>query len=89
MKTFPELSEMIHTATRYLAGELHFSYLAGAADKLQVAAKSFAAHRAILRLADEWVLMTDRCWNEYDQHSVPITEKELRDWVREQLGEIQ
>ena len=76
---------MIDTATRY-PGELHFSYLAGAADKLQVAAKAFAAHPAILRLADEWILMTNRCWNEHGYYSDPVTENELQHCVREQLG---
>ena len=89
MKPFPELTKMIATAKRFLAGELHFSYLAGDAAQLQFAAKAYSAHPSIRRMADEWALMTDRCWNEYGQHRDTITVTELRDWVREQLAVLQ
>jgi len=76
---------MIAVAGRFVRGEAHFSELAGAAMRLEHAAKAFAAPPIILQMAREWVLMTDRCWNEYNQHANPITVAELREWVKAQL----
>lgn len=88
MKPFPEIAEMTDVAERFLSGQAHFSALAGAAMRLEFAAKAFSAHPAILEMAQEWVWMTDRCWNEYHQHGNPISEAELREWVREQLAAL-
>ena len=89
MKPFPEIAELIEVAKRFVAGEVHFSKLASLAGDLEFKTRAYSAHPSINKWAKEWALMADRCWNEYGQHDDPITETELRDWVREQLAVLE
>ena len=82
----PEVCEMVEAAKRYVAGTIHFSYLAGPTSRCKWWAKVHDAHPAIRRLADDWTLWVSQCWNEYGWHKISLPESELRRRIAADLG---
>jgi hypothetical protein len=81
---FPEIQELVRTARAYVAGEVHFSYVCGAAWALADAARIYSADPKIRKLAEEWSTMATRAWPEMAQVE-KVTEDEFRHWVQAQL----
>ncbi len=81
---------MVEVAKRFVAGEVHFSYMVEATEQCLWWAKVHGAHPAIVTLAAEWQLLADRVWNEWGQHGpdvhLPVGEFRLR--IAADLGEF-
>lgn len=82
----PEFQEMVAVARKYVAGEVHFSYLRGPAERCLLWAKVHGVHPALRGLAEEWLLLIDRVWNEWGTLE-PLPEAELRRRIAEDLEE--
>ena len=74
----PEVREMVAAAVRYLAGEIHFSCLAGPTQDCRFWARVYGLHPGIQCLASDWTLWVDQVWNEYGQYEKAMPESELR-----------
>lgn len=85
----PEVREIVVIARRFVAGEVHFSFVLGPAELCAFWAKVHGLHPAIRALAAEWGLLADRVWNEWGQYGpgqhLPI--EEFRHRVAADLGE--
>lgn len=84
----PEVRSMVEAATRFVRGEIHFSYMVEPIEQCLWWAKVHGVHPTILALATEWQLLADRVWNEYGQHGpgVHLPVEEFRRSVAEDLG---
>jgi len=82
----PEVREMVEAATRYLAGEIHFSDLVGPTERCEWWSRVYGAHPAIRRLAKDWQTWVDQVWNEWHQHRDSLPEPELRRRIAMDLG---
>ena len=82
----PEVREMVEAARRYVAGEVHFSYLVGPTERCDLWAKVYGVHPAIRRLAADWKTWVDQTWNEWGQHPVALPVTELRRRIAADLG---
>lgn len=82
----PEVRAMVEVANRFVAGEVHFSYMVGPTEQCLWWAKVHGSHPAILALAAEWQLLADRVWNEYGQHGRALPVEEFRRRVAADLG---
>ncbi|MFT3765664.1 MAG: hypothetical protein QM820_09130 [Minicystis sp.] len=82
----PEVREMVAAAKRYVAGEIHFSYLVDPIERCDFWARVYGVHPAIRQLAAEWKVLVDRTWNEWGQHPVKLSEAELRRRIAADLG---
>jgi hypothetical protein len=82
----PEVREMVEAAKRYIAGEIHFSYLVRPTEQCEWWSRVYGAHPAIRQLARDWQLWVDQVWNEGGQHSVNLPESELRRRIAADLG---
>jgi len=83
----PEVAEMITAVERFVDGEIHFSELVGPIERCQWWARVHGTDPAIQKLSADWLLLVDRTWNEYGQHSEPLTVDELRAELAKDLGE--
>jgi hypothetical protein len=81
-----EVRHMVDVARRFVAGEIHFSYMVGPTEQCLWWAKVHDAHPAIIALATEWQLLADRVWNEYGQHGQALPVEEFRRRVASDLG---
>jgi len=86
MSPVPEVRSLVEVATRFVAGEIHFSYMVSPAELCEWWAKVHGAHPAIRALAADWSLLADRVWNEYGQHKHPLSAEEFRRRVAADLG---
>ena len=77
---------MAEAAKRYVAGEIHFSYLVGPTADCRYWAKVYGLHPAIQQLASDWSLWVDQVWNEWGQHKESLPESELRRRMAADLG---
>ena len=82
-----EVREMVAAARRYVNGEIHFSRLAAPTLNCRFWARVFNLHPAIQDLARRWTAWVDQRWNEWGQHPVSLTDKELRTLLANDLGE--
>jgi hypothetical protein len=83
----PEVREMVAAVKQFVAGEIHFSFLVGPIERCAWWARVHGVHSAIQRLAADWLLLVDRTWNEYGQHSNRLTVEQLRQLLAQDLGE--
>ena len=81
----PEVKEIVNCARRFLAGETNIHELHGWAQQCRTAAKLHSNESPIYDLANEWVTMSYRYWNELGDVEDPISEKEFKEWLREQV----
>ncbi len=81
----PEVKEMVDCAKRFLADETNIHELHGHAQQCKTAARLFSEKSAIYDLADEWVIMSYRFWNEWGDVKDPITKNEFKKWLNEQI----
>ena len=84
----PEVREMVEAAKRYVAGEIHYSDLAGPTERCVWWSRVYGVHPAIPQLARDWQLWVDQVWNEWGQHPVKLPESELRRRVASDLGAV-
>ncbi|MBC3916708.1 hypothetical protein H8L32_04350 [Undibacterium sp. CY18W] len=84
-RRLPELKTLIDLAHSYLADEVHFSHVCGASIKLSEAVKIDIVDARILKIAQEWEIMSLRVWPEMVQVENPISPIEFRKWVSLQL----
>jgi hypothetical protein len=84
----PEVREMVEVARRFVAGEVHFSFLVGPTEACLLWATIHGAHPAIDALAAEWQSRADRVWNEWRQHGPGVHPpvEEFRRRVAADLG---
>ena len=83
----PEVRAMVAAAKQFVDGHIHFSELVGPITDCEWWARVHDANSAIHKLASDWLLLVDRTWNEYGQHSDPLTVDELRARIAEDLGD--
>jgi hypothetical protein len=81
----PEVKEMVECAKRFLANETNIHELHGHAQQCKTAACLSSKESAVYSLADEWVTMTYRYWNEWGDAKNPLTEKEFKNWLSKQV----
>lgn len=84
-RRLPELKTLIDLARSYLADEVHFSHVCGASIRLSEAVKIHIVDARILKIAQEWEIMSLRVWPEMAQVENPISLSEFRKWVSLQL----
>ena len=82
----PEIHELVAVAKSFVLGEKHFSEIVGPAQQCMWWCPVHNCHPEIQQLVADWYLMADRVWNEYGQHSNPMTVDEFRDQVARDLG---
>jgi hypothetical protein len=61
----PEVREMVEVARRFVAVEVHYSWMVGPTAACRWWAKVHGSHPAIVALATEWQLLADRVWNKW------------------------
>ncbi|MEX1224098.1 MAG: hypothetical protein WEA31_06070 [Pirellulales bacterium] len=79
---------MVATANQFAAGEIHFSALVQPIAECEWWARTHDANSPIHSLALERQLLVDRTWNEFGQHSNPLTVDELRSRIADDLGDL-
>ena len=84
----PEIRRLVEVAKQYLAGDAHFTALVKPAEDCAIWAKVQNAPPQIRSLAESWLRLIDRVWNEYRQHPEPLPEAELRRQVADDLGQL-
>ena len=80
-----EARAMFEAAHRYLAGQSTIQELNGRASTCAAAAHSFGGHPAIKQIAEDWMAVIDRRWNEFGHVTHPLCEIEFRNWLLGQL----
>ncbi len=84
----PEVKEMVECAKKFLDDETNIHELHGHAQQCKTAAKLFANSDVITELASEWVVMSNRYWNEWGTEENPLTQEEFKAWLREQINDF-
>jgi hypothetical protein len=84
----PEVRDMVAAARQFVAGEIHFSYLVRPIEACEWWSRVHDKDSDIHKLAADWSLLVDRTWNEYAQHSDPLTVDELRAKIADDLGDL-
>lgn len=83
--TIPEIREMVAAAQRFVAEEIHFSALVRPIEICEWWSRVNGIDSQIPTLAKRWLLLVDRTWNEFGQHSNPLTVEQLRHELRRDL----
>ena len=81
----PEVKDMIDCAKRFMADETNIHELHGHAQQLKTAAHLFGGNSAISDLAEEWIKMSYRYWNEWGDVKDPLTKEDFKKWLTEQI----
>ena len=81
----PEVKQMIECARRFIDDRTNIHELHGYASECKMAAHLFSRSDAISKLADDWMTMSYRYWNEWGDVKEPLTKKEFKKWLKEQI----
>jgi hypothetical protein len=76
--TIPEVREMVAAAHRFIAGDIHFSALVQPIEMCEWWSRVNGINSPVHTLAKRWLQLVDRTWNEFGQHSDPLTVEQLR-----------
>jgi hypothetical protein len=77
---------MVATAVKFVAGEVHFSYMVGPTERCVWWARVHGAHPAIVSLAQEWQEMANDVWNEGGHLPKALPVEEFRQSVAADLN---
>jgi hypothetical protein len=83
-----EFRRLLDGGRRYLDGACSIQELNGLAAQCLDASKLWKGHPALVRTTEDWVAMIDRRWNEWGHSSSQIDENAFRNWVRDQLVNV-
>ena len=82
---FVELKKLLVAAQHYLDGDCSIQELHGRAAELSTVSQFFSSHPSIPELAQDWISVIDRRWNECNLISSPLSEADFRKWLEAQL----
>ncbi|MFV5313491.1 hypothetical protein VXN68_15040 [Acinetobacter schindleri] len=81
-----EVRRLIDAGKRYLAGSCSIQELHGHASQCATFARFMHSHPGIEQVANEWVSVIYRRWNEWGDVAEPLTEQEFRLWLTAQVA---
>lgn len=85
IQEIPELKAMINCGKRFLTHKSTIHELHGHAQQLKIAVGLFDSSKAIGDLAEEWITMTYRHWNEWGDVKEPLSKEEFKAWLSKQI----
>ncbi|WP_419690500.1 hypothetical protein ACN22W_34325 [Burkholderia theae] len=74
---------------RYLDDTCSIQELNGLASQCLEACKFWHGHPELIRATQEWIAMIDRRWNESRHLMDAVDENTFRDWLRDQLVNVE
>lgn len=82
---FPEVKQMVEAARKFLEGKITIQELHGDVAACAYAAKLFSAHPLITELAQRWLGMVSRYWDEWELEKEPLSEEQFRLWLEQEI----
>ncbi len=77
---------MMEAAVGFVAGDVSLIEFHGHIAECRVWARGHRAHPEIQKLIEEWASLADSAWNEFGQHTSPLTHDNLRKRIASDLG---
>ncbi|MFD2097610.1 hypothetical protein ACFSJ3_16590 [Corallincola platygyrae] len=81
------MKALLRIGDLYLQGESSIHELSGIANALKTKALAIQGSPAYLEIAEEWLGMITRHWNEWGLAEDPVSEEDFRKWLTEQLSQ--
>ena len=80
------LSLLLECAESYLIGKSNFAALNGYAQNLKDDSLDSDENPKLVLLANEWIININRAWNEWGLEKNPLSEKEFKRWLSNQIS---
>ncbi len=85
MLSVPELKNLVAVSREYVKGETGFAELHSAVSNCHKTSIVMGLDEQIQLLFMEYQGLVDRVWNEWGLQENPVTEDELKDWIKNEF----